>query len=607
LENRSSEILQWDLNEAAIASSTFQIVEGTDYLGALQLASNNKIYAAVYGQNYLAVINTPEEKGNASNFSTASDQGALSLDTQSGTLGLPPFIQSFFEKKIGIIEPDDIAISNLELCEGDSYTLRSEAFPEATYTWYWNTNQLPNTAHFLEVNKAGDYQVVIELNDGSCQLRGIANVTIHPLPMSRDASLIQCTVPGVTSLFDLTESISVITNKSNDLTALFFNTFTDAASNTNPIPTNAYESISNTELLYVRVEHSTTKCYRIQKLTLILNRNTAKAYQLETCDAEDTDGLADFDLSEITTHLQQDNATITPSITYYKTAEDALLQQHTLANPNIINTVPYMDSYYARVEDSANNCIGIHEIQLLVHPLPKLQPDRSIDYCIDNEEPFTLNAGILEMDSALYTFLWSPTGENTYKISSQNPVTHTVTVSQVATGCSSTRTLHINTSEKATITNISIEGYSRNTATTITVKGIGDYEYAIDAPEGPYQDSNNFNNLDIGIHEVYIRDKNNCGIAGPHEFPVLGFPEFFTPNNDGFHDYWQVEGLLEIDQLQANIYIFDRYGKLLKTIQGSGQGWDGTLHGKLMLPDDYWVKVALSNGLILSSHFSLIR
>ena len=37
------------------------------------------------------------------------------------------------------------------------------------------------------------------------------------------------------------------------------------------------------------------------------------------------------------------------------------------------------------------------------------------------------------------------------------------------------------------------------------------------------------------------------------------------PNNDGFNDTWNIIGLADYDPA-ARIYIFDRYGKLLKQI-----------------------------------------
>ncbi|NGZ90128.1 T9SS type B sorting domain-containing protein, partial [Psychroflexus maritimus] len=35
----------------------------------------------------------------------------------------------------------------------------------------------------------------------------------------------------------------------------------------------------------------------------------------------------------------------------------------------------------------------------------------------------------------------------------------------------------------------------------------------------------------------------------------------------------------------------DRYGKLLKQLSPSSEGWDGTYNGKPMPSNDYWFKV----------------
>ena len=64
---------------------------------------------------------------------------------------------------------------------------------------------------------------------------------------------------------------------------------------------------------------------------------------------------------------------------------------------------------------------------------------------------------------------------------------------------------------------------------------------------------------------------------------------FFTPNGDAYHPTWNIIGLS--NQPGAKIYIFDRYGKLLKQISPAGPGWDGTFNGSPMPSQDYWFRV----------------
>ena len=100
-------------------------------------------------------------------------------------------------------------------------------------------------------------------------------------------------------------------------------------------------------------------------------------------------------------------------------------------------------------------------------------------------------------------------------------------------------------------------------------------------------------------------------ILPPNEILI---PEFLTPNNDGFNDVWNVRNVFTIDP-KAQVYIFDRYGKLLKALSQSEPFWDGTFHGKQMPSNDYWYLVQLinedSSGLPMSQqlkgHFTLKR
>ncbi len=76
----------------------------------------------------------------------------------------------------------------------------------------------------------------------------------------------------------------------------------------------------------------------------------------------------------------------------------------------------------------------------------------------------------------------------------------------------------------------------------------------------------------------------------------------------GYNDNWNLIGLS--DQPFAKIYIFDRYGKLIKQISSVEEGWDGTYRGQIMPATDYWFTVEyseLSTTKVFKSHFSLLR
>ncbi|MEW2923192.1 T9SS type B sorting domain-containing protein [Muricauda sp. ANG21] len=139
--------------------------------------------------------------------------------------------------------------------------------------------------------------------------------------------------------------------------------------------------------------------------------------------------------------------------------------------------------------------------------------------------------------------------------------------------------------------------------------GDGDYEYAIN--RGEFQDDPIFMDVPPGLNTVIINDKNGCGTSEPFEFLVVGYPKFFTPNGDSFYDTWNVFGIEELNN--PVVYIFDRYGKLLKELDPS-LGWDGTYNGRDLPSSDYWFRLDYdrdNSGVIVARsvrrHFSLVR
>lgn len=177
--------------------------------------------------------------------------------------------------------------------------------------------------------------------------------------------------------------------------------------------------------------------------------------------------------------------------------------------------------------------------------------------------------------------------------------------------CSSSKTFFAITSELSTITNVDIVENNDSLKITVTVSGIGDYEYGINTIDGPYQNSNVFNSIALGSHTVYVRDKNGCGIAEEKIFGGLtaeGFPLFFTPNGDGINDFWQFDPPQEsAKEIVDVIYIFDRYGILMKQLEPDSKGWDGNINGEPLPESDYWFKAIALNKKEVNGHFSLKR
>jgi gliding motility-associated-like protein len=152
------------------------------------------------------------------------------------------------------------------------------------------------------------------------------------------------------------------------------------------------------------------------------------------------------------------------------------------------------------------------------------------------------------------------------------------------------------------------------------ILGIGDYEYALLDEMGnfvyAYQDTFVFDQLSGGFYTVLVRDKNGCdvnGIPASLEVPVVEFPDFFTPNGDGINDTWNIKGTNSNYYPSTEIYIYNRFGKVIARVDLSEQGWDGTYNGKRLPSDDYWVSIKLvpfdptKKIIYKTGNFSLLR
>ena len=142
-------------------------------------------------------------------------------------------------------------------------------------------------------------------------------------------------------------------------------------------------------------------------------------------------------------------------------------------------------------------------------------------------------------------------------------------------------------------------------AITVTA-GFGEYEYRLD--DQAFQNTPRFINVSPGTHLITVRGVNGtCGAASV-EVQVIDFPKYFTPNNDGYHDTWNITSLEDFPE--AQIFIFDRFGKLLKSLSPQGPGWDGTYRNQNMPSDDYWFRVEYTfedTPAVFKSHFTLKR
>lgn len=225
-----------------------------------------------------------------------------------------------------------------------------------------------------------------------------------------------------------------------------------------------------------------------------------------------------------------------------------------------------------------------------------------------------LNAGNF---TGNYQFFWHKvtTTDDVIGVSSgpiyqvYTPGMYYVVARNIATGCLGTS----NTVEVISITSPNdidysvTDAFTENAQISITIDG-GTGEYLSKLDDGPFQTSLNFTGVSSGLHFISVMNTKGCSLF-TKEVNVIGYPKYFTPNGDGIHDTWNIIGM---NQPDAKVHIYDRFGKLLKQITPnlSSQGWDGTYFGSLLPSTDYWFAIEYKENNIqklFKAHFTLKR
>ena len=237
--------------------------------------------------------------------------------------------------------------------------------------------------------------------------------------------------------------------------------------------------------------------------------------------------------------------------------------------PPLLNT----SSTYIRVElvNTINtNCVSVGFVDFNVLENPSFELDKQGVLCLD-ESVLALD---VKNPSDNYSYVWEFIDEN-------NAITRVGTTSQITIavggtynvtatttgdiGCSTTKSIEVITSEFAKLSSndIVISDFSGQ-ENTVEIKidnlGVGDYEYALD--DSGFQDDPYFEQVRPGMRTVKVRDKNGCGVSSA-QIGVVGYYKYFSPNNDGINDNWQILGLKTTFNSNSNVYIYDRYLSLI--------------------------------------------
>ncbi|NMH27004.1 T9SS type B sorting domain-containing protein, partial [Flavobacterium silvaticum] len=256
-------------------------------------------------------------------------------------------------------------------------------------------------------------------------------------------------------------------------------------------------------------------------------------------------------------------------------------------------------------------CAQNTTLNVIVNPLPDPNlVDGSI--CVDsngNTSGYVLDSGI---SGSGYQFTWTmggtvvATSGSTY--TALQAGTYEVLVTNITTGCYGSDSASVTALSPMTAVADVPGDFSGNRSIVVSATGgSGNYSYQLD--DEPVQFNPVLYPVQPGEHTIIVRDVDGCSEVTIDAY-LLDYPHFFTPNGDGYSDYWNIKGLS--NQAGSIINIFDRYGKLLKVIKPSDSyGWDGTYNGHELPSTDYWFTLDYidksGNTKVFKAHFSLKR
>lgn len=586
----------------------------------------------------------------------------IRVDSQldNDCLGFGPFITLNVDPV-----PEANPVNNLELCDDDadgdgfngfvqSFNLDSQTATilgtqdpaNFTVTYHTSANDARSGTNAIATiaaytNISADLQTIfvrVTNNTTACFTDHTTfDLIVNPLPIANPAPNIEVcdddsdgsAQNGFSQSFDLESQTATILGAQDptQFSVTYHATLSDAQLGVLPLGSLFSNTVPDVQTIYVRVFNAATQCANgISTFDVIVNSEpiTENISNLSYCD-EDSDGddtngfVQNIDLDgQINAILGplQDPANFT--VTFHENQSDATSGINSLISP-YTNTIANQQTIYVRVLNNTTTCVNDDfTFDVVVDPLPNFKVTSPQIVCL-NGPVLTIGP---ENATAVYDYVWTdPSGNNiiseNINISSGGLYTVTATTTD-GTSCSRTREIQVDESIIATLTqeDVTIVDDSENNSITIdpTSLGIGDYEYAlVDENDNfirNYQDDPFFENLGGGFYVVLVRDKNGCGTAS-FLVSVIEFPKFFTPNNDGLNDTWAIKGADSRFFPNSQVYIFNRFGKVVAEIDIDGDGWDGTFNSNLLPSDDYWFDINLisPNGVLINrkGNFSLLR
>lgn len=538
------------------------------------------------------------------------------------------------------IAPNQNAISNVLLCRTDNFTLVTKdaellqsQIGNNIVSYHLNQNDAVNNV--AAVSKTTTFTGNLGVNNivarivnttTQCYVTVPFTITIYPNPnFNTTPKPYRVCSTTTTGTFDLTtQTINLIGTNSYALT--FYETQLDY--NNNNAIANPQNYVSLSKNVFVKaVDASNNNCASQTILALQVEIKPGSITNPTPFLKCNTTGFDTFNLTTKEGEMAGPNVVTDLVFRYYLTSVDAENNAtNAINNPtNFQNNLKNYQRIFVRISnvDATQICNSILNIDLYISEFPIVKLDTNpYNICQDANGVIIEEAKIdTKLTADKYSFVWyngigavagnAIVGQTAPTFSTPIVGLYSVKVTNFSTPANCETIANFSTRILITPTTLSVlpdEIIAFSEPNLVTISALPqstEYEYQLN--DGTWQNSNAIENLKPGANIIRVRNKFGC--ASIETIVVSAdFRRFFTPNGDGYNDFWKIDGDSALDI--SSTYIYDRFGQLLYQHQKSSDGWDGTFDGKPLPADDYWFRIVYRNNNIKSEmkgHFTLKR
>lgn len=430
-----SDLNQYDItagNAEAIIASAIVIgagpVDDFAYWSSLQVAPDGKIYLTVNNTEALTVINYPNNAGVAAGFSNASQN----LANKRSMLGLPTFIQSYFES--GILHEGE--------CADEAVTFSTIRIPGITSV-IWNFGDTASGNNNISTDLTpshtfdtpGTYTVTAVITSNGAQQTATTQVVITAVDAVVPVVPAICGDIDGNAVFDLSQLDAGILN-GQDAAQFSLNYYASEANIQADTPIATPANFTTTgQTIYAQVTNTITGCTTTIQFSLPVNPLPVAAAPAPIQKCASPSGTAIFNLKSQDAAILNSQDAANFSVTYYSdaNAQDPIVAPDTFTSSG--------QTVYAVVSNTTTGCTsGIVSFTIAVTEVSLFTSALQLKGC----SPFNLNLISSQLEEGL-SLTFYPSEQNAedndnaiansgqYSISAKQAIVYVV--AQNADGC----------------------------------------------------------------------------------------------------------------------------------------------------------------------------